>query len=250
VSSAAAQGSQTVEDYRELLAALAHAGFEVVVIGGCAVGAYARLVGETVVSGDLDVLVSQRTLEALVMEAKSLNLEIQKLPVPRSLPVAVFHWRGLEVNALTESSGLGAADVEANMAREFLVGGDTAILMVDPFELLRNKLAIRREKDLPHIDVLRRFLDEEIVAAFASEDSPRARIAPAERLLVVLGTSTLEDDLSERLLPLARELPDFRFLAHRLPSASLVERLRALTPSADIRAKVDGIARARGFSAP
>jgi len=53
--------ASALEDYLELLEALARFGVELVVIGGCAVGAYARLIGEAVFSADLDVLVTDRT---------------------------------------------------------------------------------------------------------------------------------------------------------------------------------------------
>jgi hypothetical protein len=51
------QAASSVEDYVELFQILAGLGTEFVVIGGCAVGAYARLVGERVFSADLDLLV-------------------------------------------------------------------------------------------------------------------------------------------------------------------------------------------------
>jgi hypothetical protein len=240
-----------LDDYLDLLEVLGGLGIEFVVIGGCAVGAYARLLGETVFSNDLDLLVTQRALEAVVADAPAVGLQVQKLPSPRSVPVALLDWRGREVNLITGTEGLPPADVEARVAREFQLGGgrDLTILVADPFDLLRNKLAVHREKDRPHIAILRRFLDEEVVRAFVEQSEPRARIVPAERLLEVLGTQTLEEPLAARLVPLARTGADFRFLAHRAPTPSLVLQLLAAVPSEDVRATVERIARGRGLLA-
>ena len=48
----------SIDDYLDLFGLLAGLGIEFVVIGGCAVGAYARLLGEQVLSADLDLLVT------------------------------------------------------------------------------------------------------------------------------------------------------------------------------------------------
>lgn len=53
VSAESADTASTLEDYLGLLEVLSRLGVDFVVIGGCAVGAYARLVGETVFSRDL-----------------------------------------------------------------------------------------------------------------------------------------------------------------------------------------------------
>jgi len=156
------QGTQTassLEDYLDLFDALARLGTEFVVIGGCAVGAYARLLGEQVLSVDLDLLVTWRSLESIVSDGGALGVSVQKLPQPRTVPVALLEWRGREVNLLTGSSGLPAPDVAARAAREFRIGQGPGltVLIADPFDLLRNKLAVNRPKDQPHIAILRRF---------------------------------------------------------------------------------------------
>ena len=51
--------ASALEDYLGLFRALEALGVEFVVIGGGAVGAYARLVGDTVFSDDLDIFVTQ-----------------------------------------------------------------------------------------------------------------------------------------------------------------------------------------------
>jgi hypothetical protein len=124
-------------------------------------------------------------------------------------------------------------------------GTEITVLIADPFDLLRNKLAVNRPKDQPHIAILRRFLDEEAVSGFSQEKEPRARISAAERLLEVLGTQTLEDDLANRLLPLATTVADFRFLAHRVP-VHLLRQLRDRAQADDIRKAVERIATIRG----
>jgi len=48
-----ADSPSSLEDYLDLLEVLSGLGVESVVIGGCAVGAYARLIGETVFSGSI-----------------------------------------------------------------------------------------------------------------------------------------------------------------------------------------------------
>jgi hypothetical protein len=246
VPAESADPASSLDDYLDLLEALGDLGVEFVVIGGCAVGAYARLLGEAVFSGDLDLFLTQRALEVVVADAPAIGARTLKLPSPRSVPVALLDWRGREVNLLTSTNGLPPPDVEARAAREFSVGErKVAVLIADPFDLLRNKLAVNRPKDQPHIAILRRFLDEEVVHAFAEEQQPRSRIAPAERLLEVLGALTLADDIAARLIPLATTPADFRFLAHRLPS-SLLPQLLAAVPPGEVRTTVERITRSRG----
>jgi hypothetical protein len=240
--------SSSIDDYVDLFGVLAGLGVEFVVIGGCAVGAYARLLGEQVLSQDLDLLVTWRSLETVVADAGTIGVNIHKMPQPRNVPVALLEWRGKEVNLLTGSSGLPPADVAARAAREFRLdrGTSVPILIADPFDLLRNKLAVNRPKDQPHIAILRRFLDEEAVTGLSQEKEPRARISAAERLLEVLGTQTLEEDLARRLVPLATTLADFRFLAHRAP-VQLLRELADRAPSDESRRAVARIAALRGL---
>lgn len=237
--------ASTLEDYLDLLQALAEHGIDYVVIGGCAVAAYARHFGETVFSNDLDLLVTQPALDRVIAEAPLLQLTVEKMPEPRSVPVALLAWRKRELNLLTSTRGLPPADVEARSAREFEGGsGRLPILVADPFDLLRNKLAVNRPKDVPHIAILKRFICEEVVHAFQNEIDPRSRIAPAERLLAVLDAPVLDDELASRLIPLAKSDVDFRFLAHRVPAGDL-ERVVAAAP-APFRADLTRIARTRG----
>src|SRR6478609_1474669 len=235
----------SIDDYLDLFHLLAGLGIEFVVIGGCAVGAYARLLGEEVLSGDLDLLVTWRSLETVVTDAETIGVHVEKMPQPRSVPVALLEWRGREIHLLTGRSGLPPPDVAARTAREFRLGRATelSVLIADPFDLLRNKLSVNRPKDQPHIAILRRFLDEEAVSGLTRETDPRARISAAERLLEVLGAQTLEDELARRLVPLATTAADFRFLAHRVP-AQLLPDLTERAPD-EIRGSVERIAARR-----
>jgi hypothetical protein len=80
------------------------------------------------------------------------------------------------------------------------------------------------------------------------EQEPRARIEAAERLLEVLDAKVLAESLAARLVPLARLGADFRFLAHRVPTAALIAELAARAPDAELRAAVRGIAAKRGLT--
>ncbi len=213
------QSAPTIESYFGFLRRLEAAGFETVVIGGCAVGAYARSIGATVVSQDLDLLASPSTLDGILAEAAALDLSVEKWPQPRTVPVAVLRWSGLEINILTASEGFSQADVEVQLAREFkLAPSDPfCVLVVDPFDLLRNKLAVRRPKDEPHIDILKAYLEEEVLNHFQTATTARERLGPVVRYLDVLKSPTLPPGLAHRLIPLARDLADYRMLAHRIP---------------------------------
>jgi hypothetical protein len=108
-------------------------------------------------------------------------------------------------------------------------------------------MSVNRPKDQPHIAILRRFLDEEVVAALAQETEPRARLGAAERLLDVLGRRTLDEALAKRLVPLATTPADFKFLAHRAP-ARFMRELMDRAPSDDVRWAVQRIAQSRDRS--
>jgi hypothetical protein len=163
--------------------------------------------------------------------------------------VAVLEWDGKEVNLLVGSTGLLAFEDEARLAREFVLPAQPplTVLLADPFDLLRNKLSVNRPKDQPHIVVLRRFLDEEVVHAFEQETDPRRRLAPAERLLDVLGAASLPLELADRLLPLARTAADLRFLAHRVPTKPQLDAVVARATEPASSATVQRIAATRRF---
>lgn len=152
--------------------------------------------------------------------------------------MAFVEWHGLELNALTGATGLPEARVVVRDARELelrTAGRGLVVPLADAFDILANKLAIRRDKDLPHIDVLRRFVEEEVVSTMRTAHSARARIAPANRLL------------GERLIELGDELPIRRFLVARLATKEQAERVLAAAPSGE-RDELAAILAHRSFS--
>lgn len=68
-------------------------------------------------------------------------------------------------------------------AREIQLDQEGVLLVpvADPFDLLRNKLAVARDKDLVHLDILKRFLEEEAVYEFGLEGSARNGPASARK---------------------------------------------------------------------
>lgn len=209
------QDAPALEDYAEFLSAVDAAGVGFAVIGGAAVGLYARLLGEAIISSDLDLVVSERELPTLLQVTSGLGAIVEKLPQPRAVPVALLRWRGLEVNALTASEGLPPAERVVGAAREmFLPGGRVSVPVADPLDLLQNKLAVARPKDMPHIALLRRFIDSEIVADFGDADlSPRGRLRTVRRYLEICQLATLPSDLFARLEAAAIDATARRFLA-------------------------------------
>lgn len=252
MSSQEKKKAYTVEDYLEFIEGLIQEGFEFTFIGGCAVGAYGRLRGESVLSGDLDLYTSTPILDQALEWAERRGLPITKRPRERAIPVAVLHWDGKEVNILTSSNGLPDPPEALRLSREFEFRKRPGlkVLIADPFDLLQNKLRINRPKDQPHIEILRRFVEEEIVAAFTDETVPRERLAPARRLLEVTRSRTLPAQLAARLIPLARTPPDFRFLANNVPEREQAEAVIARARKhGDLAAELEALAGRRRFPA-
>ncbi|MBC8069883.1 MAG: hypothetical protein IAG13_16210 [Deltaproteobacteria bacterium] len=237
-----------IEDFVDILRALVDDGVSFAVIGGCAVGAYARTLGLTVLSGDLDICVTESGLQDVLSLAQRQGATIVSRPQPRGVAVAFIDWHGRELNALTGSKGLPAARVVVRDARELeLRGLDLVVPLADAWDILANKLAVRRDKDLPHIEVLRRFAEEEVVASMRTSRPARARLAPANRLLDVLGATSLSDSLGERLIDFADQPPIRRFLVGRLATRPQVERVIVAAP-ADEREQLVALAGLRSFS--
>lgn len=244
------QTPRDLTTFAAFLSALEAAGIDYAVIGGCAVGAYARLVGSTITTVDLDLYVTDAAMADLLAWAPDNGVEVVKRPRPRSLPVAVLCWCGEEINALTRSAGLPDPEVVARTAREVELREAAVVARVaDPFDLLANKLAVRRPKDLPHIEVLTRFCEEEATYAFEVEATPRGRIAPLRRLLRVLGSETLSEVLADRLVPLAGSDPvRLRFLVACVPRRDQAERLITQAPEQSLRSELARLRDVRTFA--
>lgn len=244
-----AQETHDLGEFAGFLRCLEDNGFELAVIGGMAVSVYGRLIGEPMESVDLDICVTSETLWDVVAWAPRQGFRVVKRPRPRNIQVAFLDYEGKEVNVLSGSSGLPPAEVVIRTARIFtLAEHDLEVPVADPFDLLANKLAVRRDKDLPHIDILRRFVEEEAVLAFDEETRPRARLAPIRRLIDVLGRKTLPAKLAERLVPLARTPVDFRFLVSRVPNREMARRLLEAASDGELREQLETILASRDFS--
>lgn len=231
-----------LSSFAEFLQALQDGGFEFAVIGGAAVSAYAYLLEARITTVDLDLYLAPASLEEILRWAPRHGVKVLKRPRPRNIQVAFLEADGREVNLLTASYGMPAPEFVIRHARTIeLPAAKLEVLIADPFDLLRNKLAIRREKDLPHIEFLNRFIEEEIVAAFESEELPRQRISPAKRYLEIRGLETLPEPLAERLLVLAKTPADFRFLASRLPLARQLEKLLEKATDSELKTELEGI---------
>lgn len=238
-------------DFAQFLRQLIEEGFEFTVIGGMAVSGYARLLGDEVLSVDLDIYVTPETLAEFLDWAPHHDVRIVKRPQPRNIPVAALEVAAKEVNALTAADSLPPPGVVARTARRFTLSdhGDLEIPLADPFDLLSNKLAVARDKDRPHIEILRRYVEEEVVLAFTEEKEPRARLAPARRLLEVLKRNSLPEPLADRLIELAKSPADYRFLVHRVPTKEQARRVfgRAQELDEELLAQLDAILGRRDF---
>ncbi|MCP3999102.1 MAG: hypothetical protein GY722_29165, partial [bacterium] len=198
--------------------------------------------------------VTTATLAELLDWAPYHDIRVVKRPQPRNIPVAFLEVAAKEVNALTSADNLPPPGVVARTARQFTLSahGDLEVPLADPFDLLGNKLAVARDKDRPHIEILRRYVEEEVVLAFCEEEEPRARLAPARRLLEVLKLKTLPEPLADRLVELARTAVDYRFLIHRVPTVEQARRLLGQLKPVDeeLVAQLEAILTKRRFEQP
>ncbi len=200
-------------------------------------------------SGDPDLFLSGRDTADFIEWATDTGLELVHRPMRRAMQTAMLRWEGICVDVLSEAPGLPAADVLLARAREFeLSGADGLVVSIaDPYDLLANKLAVHREKDLPHIDILRRFIDEEVVVTFAEETSGRRRLDAARRLMDVLDTHMLPVELAARMLPAARDALGRRFLVSCVPAREMAVGLVAAAADETERGRLDVILAGRVF---
>ena len=78
-----AQKPHDLGDFADFLRRLEEEGFEYAVIGGMAVAAYAHLIGDNVLSVDLDIFVTSGTLADLLEWAPRQGVRVVKRPKPR-----------------------------------------------------------------------------------------------------------------------------------------------------------------------
>lgn len=236
-----AEALHDLKTYRGFLEQVEEAGYDFAVIGGCAVAVYAAQLEEAVFSADLDLIVTPATLPSMLEWARRRSsIRIEELPQPRNIPVALLYWDDLEVNILTWSTGLPEANKVTELAREVEIDG-LVVPIADPFDLLANKLAVKRDKDLPHIEILERFVEAEIKATFESETSHRHRLAPARRYLETFQLDRLPEELASELIGRAKYPSDWRFLASSVPDSLRQTVLEKTTGDDDLRAEVSEI---------
>ncbi len=229
MSTPPSKATRTLPDFARILGELSRGGAAFTVIGGAAVSAYANLLGEEVRSVDLDVLLMPGELRQILTWAPRPGVTVEKLPQPRSIPVAFLNWDGIEVNLLTDAAKLGDHQAVLDRSRSFEIeGADLEIPVADPTDLIRNKRAANRQKDQPHLEVLRRFCREEIVAAFSEETVPVLRLQPARRWLDAEELDRLPADLFARILGQPLVASDLPFLAHRAPDEPGLEAVLAV----------------------
>ncbi len=227
------QATYNLGDFAGFLHALDAAGFQHAVIGGCAVGAYAHLQGDAVLSKDLDLFVSVHDINAVLSWVRQVGARVLKRPTPRALSVALVEWEGKHIDLLTEAPAMPRPELVADSAREFTLSEHAlTVPIADPFHLLANKLSVARPRDLEHAALLRAFIDEEVVETFRVERRPRHRIRPGQRLMDVLETRLLPAELGPRLAPMADDPASRRFLVNHLADAAMARAIIEAAPAA------------------
>lgn len=222
---------KTLADFAEVLDWARARGFEPTVIGGIAVGALAARIGVSSLSGDLDLLVSprdqRRFADAATMDPM---VGVVKRPKARGLPVLVLDWAGLEVDVLVESDGMRSpADV-----RERALDLD-GVSVADPVDLLTVKLAMRREKDLEHIKILR-VVCEGFSLFGLRKGTDRAAFRFLRRWADSEGWESIPEALFLRLLNAAggqTSAAARRYLAQHAPTQGLADAVVSAAPHSE-----------------
>ena len=220
--------NKTLADFRAVLEWVQAQGVDATVIGGVAVGAYAANVGAVVFSADLDLLTTpeqqDRLAQASAMEPR---LEVVKRPQARHLPILVMRWDGLEADVLTQSAGLPEPTVA--FSRAWSIEG---VWVADPLDLLSNKLAVHRDKDVEHIRILRS-LSEGFCLFFLESRPGRQAIEYLQRWARVEGWSSIPEDLFVELRGgAARSSPEARrYLVSKAGSRAQALAVSELAPA-------------------
>ena len=217
-----------------LLEQLGEAAIEYVVIGGCAVGLYAHLLGESLESSELELYVSGTAFEELSAWAEGSGLAVEKPRRPKGSHPTSWRWQGVAVHALTASPGLPPLGAALRSCREFSLE-DTAlpVYVADPFDVLANELRRERGGDTDYAELVTRYLELEVREAFEAGPSPRERLGPAKRLIEVVGRPELPERLAVDLIGLADVPVLRRFLASRIELGLFQQLLDKATDDAE-----------------
>jgi hypothetical protein len=198
---------RTLDDFVEFLALVSAAGIPFSIIGGCAVGVYARKLGQTIFSNDVDLCTTVDNLNQIIQLARANTplLTVAKLPQPRGIQVAVLHWdHSLEINVLTGSEGLPPVDVLLERSSEYKLPSrqELSLKIADPCHLLTNKRRINRAKDAPHIPILEQFIRVRAISEFRNPvNTPRDKINFVRDYLESTRQPSLSDEDASHLIP-------------------------------------------------
>lgn len=189
---------KTLPDFDRVFEWTASHGFETTLIGGLAVGVFSPTYDVPVLSGDLDLLASPSEQQRISRAAaRDPDVQILKAIQPRALPVLVLGWDQLEVDVLSQSDGL--PDPAAAIQRAWDVDG---VAVADPADLLRIKLAMKREKDLDHIKILRKAC-EGFSRADLETQSGRGAFHSLRRWVESEGWESIPKPVFDRLIAVA-----------------------------------------------
>jgi len=233
---------KSLDDFVEVFEWTQAHGFDAVVIGGLAVGAFSAKLGASSLSGDLDLLVSPGEQQRIARAAASdPNVEVLKAMQPRALPVLVLGWGELEVDVLSESDGLSSPAEAIQRAWDF-----DGISVADPVDLLTIKRAMKREKDLEHIEILR-VTCEGIAQAKLKAAPGRDAFDFLRRWVESEAWACIPEPLFLRLLAATGRQTSAearRYLAQHAPTASQAEAVASVAPSSEHQALL-GIRKSR-----
>jgi hypothetical protein len=161
--------------------------------------------------------VSNSALEEVAIWAEGAKLAVEKPRRAKGSRPTSWRWQGVAVHALTTGPGLPPIGAALRSCREFSLE-DTArpVYVADPFDVLANELRRQRGGDADYAGFVTRYLELEVREAFEAGPSPRERLAPARRLMEVLGRPELPERLAVDLIALADVPVLRRFLAKRI----------------------------------
>lgn len=151
----------------------------------------------------------------------------------------VLRWGELEVDVLINSDGLPPLDDVR--ARAWTVQGRQ---VADPVDLLCIKLSMMREKDVPHIAILREVCDG-FTHSFFRSGNGRDTIEFLDRWAQAERWEALPAELFESLLKISTDSSPAgrKYLARRAPSRAHADRVVAAAPEGE-RAQLHSIATA------